>query len=166
MATWADPDVWHALRPSATGRPDLQFAAERFEHHVRHWDEHGFGYWLAEERASGEIVGWIGAARPTFIPELSDAVEIGWALRRPFWGRGLATEGGAAAIEACSAHLPLDEVIALIHPENTRSVAVAARLGFSAAEPAHHALLGEDLRVYRLGRPEALVRPARPRAPG
>jgi RimJ/RimL family protein N-acetyltransferase len=153
LAIWADPDVWDGLRLGAPGRPDLLFAAARFEHHVRHWEEHGFGYWLAEERESGDIAGWMGAAHPSYVPELSGAVELGWALRRPFWGRGLATEGGAAAIRACFASLPDDEVIALIHPANIRSIAVAERLGMSPRERAYHAAAEDELQVYRLRRP-------------
>jgi RimJ/RimL family protein N-acetyltransferase len=153
LAIWADPDVWDGLRLGAPGRPDLLFAAERFEHHLRHWAEHGFGYWLAEDPESGEIAGWIGAAHPSYVPELSRAVEVGWSLRRPFWGRGLATEGAAAAIQACFAYLAEDDVIALIHPDNTRSIAVAERLGMSSGERAYHAAAECELQVYRLRRP-------------
>ena len=102
-AVWADPEVWGALRP---GEPfDPAFAASRAELHVRHWHEHGFGLWVVEERASGELAGWVGPWHPTFVPELADRVEIGWTLRRPFWGRGLATEGAEAAVAAAFSHL-------------------------------------------------------------
>ena len=150
LAVWSDPDVWTSLRPSAAPEPDLRFAAERFEHHVSHWEEHGFGYWLAEERASGQTDGWFGAAYPTHMPEFSHTVEVGWCLRRPFWGRGLGTEGAAAAIEACFAHLPEDELVAFIHPANDRSMAVAHRLGLVAGGRAYNGAVQEEVRVYRL----------------
>lgn len=156
LGIWADPDVWPALRPDAPGAADLRFAAERFEHHIRHWEEHGFGYWLAEERESGDVAGWFGAAHPSYIPELAKVVEVGWTLSRAFWGRGLATEGGAAAVNACLNHLPQGEVVALIHPGNARSIAVAARLGMSAEGRAYHSsIIDGDVRVYRLRAPDA-----------
>ena len=147
-AVWADPDVWRALRP---GEPfDPAFAAARAQLHVRHWREHGFGLWVAEDRASGEPAGWVGPWHPTFVPELADRVEIGWTLRRPFWGRGLATEGAEAAVAAAFAHLGVDEVISLIYPQNLRSIAVARRLGMRDARELLHPGIGLPLRVYAL----------------
>ena len=69
-----------------------------------------------------EPVGWVGYVRRSL--RWGDELELGWSIRRPHWGKGFATE---AAL-----HLrPLgpDRVVHLIHPENTRSVQVAKRLG-------------------------------------
>ena len=45
---WADPDVWHAIGPGVMGmRFDVDYAAGRFEHHIDHWEQYGFGLWLA-----------------------------------------------------------------------------------------------------------------------
>jgi RimJ/RimL family protein N-acetyltransferase len=86
------------------------------------------------------------------VPELAEAAEIGWALRRPFWGQGLASEGAAAAVRSAFAHAGLDEVISLINPANARSVSVAERLGMSPAGDIRRPDTGEVLRVYRLSR--------------
>ena len=45
------------------------------------------------------------------------------------WGRGLATEGGAAALRAAFGALGLRRVIALARPENAPSLAVMRKLG-------------------------------------
>jgi RimJ/RimL family protein N-acetyltransferase len=155
-AIWANPDVFESLRAGQPGDP-AAIAAEGFDRHLRHWDEHGYGVWAAVDRAGGEIIGWLGAAHPTFIPEVADEIEIGWVLRRPFWGRGLASEGAAAAAEAASAHLAPDRLISLILPTNARSIAVAERLGMQTAETVRHPELGIDLRVYELRRGSAGV---------
>jgi RimJ/RimL family protein N-acetyltransferase len=153
MAIWADPDVWRAIGPGAVGLPfDAEYATSRFSHHLNHWERYGFGLWLVEPRSSGEVAGWIGAALPTYIPDLAGAVEIGWTLRRPFWGQGFASEGAAAATEAAFAHLGLDEVVSLIGPTNTRSIAVAERLGMSSAREVCRPDTGERMLVYRGGR--------------
>jgi RimJ/RimL family protein N-acetyltransferase len=169
---WADPDVWQSLRAGQPG-DRAAIAAEAFERQLRHWEEHGYGVWAAVDRSSDEIAGWLGAAHPTFIPELSDEIEIGWVLARPFWGRGLATEGARAARDNAVAHLSPPRLISLILPTNSRSIAVAERLGMTPAElpPAHasfaakaaqcetvtHPELGVDLRVYELPRGSAGV---------
>jgi RimJ/RimL family protein N-acetyltransferase len=150
LGIWTDPAVWAALMP---GRgPDPGFALARFEHHLDHWGRHGFGLWLAEERATRTIAGWCGAAHPDFVPELAHEVEIGWTLRRPFWGRGLASEGAAAAVDAAFAHLQVERVIALVGARNHRSLRVAERLGTRHDRDVLHPPSGELLGVYALSR--------------
>jgi RimJ/RimL family protein N-acetyltransferase len=139
--------VREALRPGEGG--DLAAAANaRFDVQLRHWHEHGFGLWAAGERGSAEIAGWIGAWHPDFIPELTAEIELGWTLRPPFWGRGLATEGALAALEAVSIHLRPPRVISIIDPGNARSIAVARRLGMRASRGVVHPELGLETRVY------------------
>jgi RimJ/RimL family protein N-acetyltransferase len=124
---WSDPGVWQALRPGRPFEPGLGRA--RLDHHLRHWEEHGFGVWMAELVGAREVVGWLGASHPDRLPELSNEIEIGWTLRRPFWGRGLASEGAAAAVAAAFGNLDADHLISLILDSNRRSVSVARRLG-------------------------------------
>jgi RimJ/RimL family protein N-acetyltransferase len=147
-AIWADPDVLSWLRPDG-GDPGA-YAAESFERHRRHWEEHGFGPWAIVERESDAVIGWTGAAHPTFIPELADEVEIGWVLRRSYWGRGLAIEAARAALDAASEHLHAPRLISLIRPDNQRSIAVARRLGMAEAGEAFHPEANLRLRVYAL----------------
>jgi len=55
----------------------------------------GFGVFAAEERPANAFLGWF-YFRPDRV--LSEAMEIGYRLRRSAWGRGLATEGSLALI--------------------------------------------------------------------
>jgi RimJ/RimL family protein N-acetyltransferase len=150
LAVWSDPAVWRALWGER--RFDEGLVRSRFEHHVAHWDRHGFGLLVATEKATGDAAGWIGAAHPDFVDGLERDVEIGWSLREPFRGRGLATEGAAASIDAAFDRLGLDRVIALIDPANSSSIAVARRLGMRHHHDAHHMSTGQPLRVYALDR--------------
>jgi RimJ/RimL family protein N-acetyltransferase len=149
-AIWRERDIWSALRPDIAFDPDA--GGKMLDRHVGHWDRHGFGLWAVTERPSVEIVGWVGPSHPAFIPELSDRIEIGWTLRPSHCGRGIATEGAAAAIDAVFEHLDTDEVISLIHHTNDRSIGVSERLGMTHARDVLHPELGEDLRVYALSR--------------
>jgi RimJ/RimL family protein N-acetyltransferase len=148
IGIWSDPAVWGALQPGS--RPDPGHALERFEHHREHWTRHGFGLWLVEDRATRTIAGWCGAAHPASVPELADEVEIGWTLRRPFWGRGLAGEAAACAVEAAFANLGVDHVIALVAPGNLRSLRVADRLGMRHDRDVTYPATGETLGVLVL----------------
>jgi len=151
----ADPEVWAALRPDTPFDPD--FVDGRFDHHLAHWEEHGFGQFAVEERASGSIVGWVGPWHPVFAPDLAEEVELGWTLRPSSWGRGLASEAAGAALEATFARLPVTQVISLIHPENARSAAVARRLGMRHLHDTRHPGLDMPLRVYVASRGEPAV---------
>jgi RimJ/RimL family protein N-acetyltransferase len=147
-AIWADPYVWQALRPGT--RYDRQHAARRFRHHLDHWQTHGFGLWMVVERETGLTSGWAGPAHPDFVPGLTAETEIGWSLRRPFWGRGLATEAAQAAVSAAREHLRPARLISLIDPANARSIAVAERLGMRREELVVHEELDIELGLYTL----------------
>jgi RimJ/RimL family protein N-acetyltransferase len=148
VAVWSDPAVRAALDPA--GAQDLEDAPKRFSRLLGHWREHGFGLWAVEERASGEMAGWVGATHPAFVPELAEEVEIGWTLRRSSWGRGFATEAAAAAVEAAMDHLEPERLVSLITPDNHRSIAVAQRLGMREDGRVRHGELGFELCVYAL----------------
>jgi RimJ/RimL family protein N-acetyltransferase len=149
-AIWRERDIWSTLRPEIPFDPDA--GRDMLARHLAHWERHGFGLWAVAERPSDAIVGWVGPSHPAFVPELADRIEIGWTLRPPVWGRGIATEGAGAAIDAVFEHLDTDEVISLIHHTNARSIAVAERLGMQHDRDVLHPELGEDLRVYALSR--------------
>jgi RimJ/RimL family protein N-acetyltransferase len=149
-AIWRERDIWRAIRPDIPFDPNHW--RDMLDRQLEHWKRHEFGLWAATDRASGEVIGWIGPSHPAFIPELADQIEIGWTMRPPFWGRGLATEGAAAAVHVAFAHLETDAVISLIHHTNERSIAVATRLGMRHSRDVLHPELGEDLRVYALSR--------------
>jgi len=57
--------------------------------------------------------------------------EIGYHLRRDFWGQGLATEAAIACRDWAFAHLKAERLISLIRPENLPSCRVAERTGMT-----------------------------------
>ena len=77
-----------------------------------------------QERASGRV---IGACDLSFIE--GNAVDLGYMLGLPDWGKGYATEGAAASIDWAIDHLGWDEVVHCIDAANVPSQAVAKRLG-------------------------------------
>jgi RimJ/RimL family protein N-acetyltransferase len=95
------------------------------------WRHEGFSLWAAEELESGRFVGRIGLIRHHDWPVDPDPVEVGWALDERFWGRGLATEGGRAAIACWRDHLDDPRLISITRPDNRRSRAVMERLGLT-----------------------------------
>jgi RimJ/RimL family protein N-acetyltransferase len=95
------------------------------------WRHDGFSLWAAEDLESGRFVGRIGLLRHHDWPEAPDPVEVGWTLHRDWWGRGLATEGGRAAVDCWREHLDDPQLISITLPANRRSRAVMERLGLT-----------------------------------
>ena len=84
---------------------------------IGHWYFRGYGLWAVEEQQSGEMIGRIGCWKP----EGWIGLEVGWSLRRAFWGRGFATEAGLASIDFAFTKLQQSHVISLIRPDNAPS---------------------------------------------
>jgi ribosomal-protein-alanine N-acetyltransferase len=96
---------------------------------VEDWDRFGYGLWTLRDRGSGAFVGR-GGIQPVTIDGV-DEVELGYALRPEWWGRGLATEVSRAALALAFERLDLPNVVAFTMPTNVRSRRVIEKLGFT-----------------------------------
>jgi RimJ/RimL family protein N-acetyltransferase len=142
----ADPEV---MRYIGDGQPLVRPMAWRnLAQMIGHWSLRGYGIWAAEERSTGTLVGRIGFWNPDGWP----GFELGWMLRRAYWGRGYATEGARAALDFAFTRMEQPAVISLIHPENAASIRVAQRLGERLVDSAE--LFGRPALVYRITREE------------
>ena len=119
----ADPEV---MRYIGKGQPlSREDAWRSMAFHSGHWQLRGFGQWAIELKETGRLIGRIGL----FMPEGWPGLEVGWLLDREYWGRGLATEGGRAALNYAFQELRAEHVVSIIHPENHASIRVAEKLG-------------------------------------
>ena len=71
------------------------------------------------------MIGRIGLWNPEGWPQL----EVGWTLRRAYWGQGFATEAAQATVNYAVSVLQEQHLISLIKPGNQASIRVAERLG-------------------------------------
>lgn len=138
----ADPRV-HGWLAGPIDRAGSDAMVDQVNAHIA---EHGFGFWAAERKADGRLVGAIGLqVVPPDLPP-APAGELGWRLAPEAQGVGLATEGAAAALAWGFANLDRDELIAFTATGNLRSQAVMRRIGM-AHDPARdfdHPLLASD----------------------
>jgi len=160
----ADPIVMEHF-PSVLSRAESDASVDRVE---AHFDRHGFGFWAVEcLEGAASFIGFIGLAVPRFETEFTPCVEIGWRLARPWWGRGLATEGARAALAHGFGPLGLAEIVSFTVPANVRSRGVMEKIGMSYAQDFEHPLVpeGHPLRrhvLYRLKRadmPQGIAAP-------
>ena len=121
----AKPEVVAMLAGRAAAAARASADAEQL---ISAWAEArpGAAPWAVEARDGGRLLGHLGL-RP--LPELGGETELLYMLDSEVWGRGLATEGGAAALRAAFGPLGLRRVIALALPGNAASLAVMRKLG-------------------------------------
>lgn len=96
VALDADPQV---RRYVGTGPPPTVafYRDEMLPAWIAHYAHSPYGYWAAHEKPALAFVGWFHL-RPD--PDDAATCDLGYRLARSAWGRGLATEGSRALIDA------------------------------------------------------------------
>ena len=125
-AVFEKPEVWRF--PYGRGFTREETAAF-LQTQLAEWSTCGFGCWLAIERKSDRVIGYVGLSVPVFLPEILPAVEVGWRFDPGVWGRGYASEGARAALAEAFTTLGLNEVCSVPQSDNPASSRVCERLG-------------------------------------
>jgi RimJ/RimL family protein N-acetyltransferase/ribosomal protein S18 acetylase RimI-like enzyme len=118
------------------------------------WERDGYGPWAWFEREGGGFVGR-GGLHHTHVGG-RDEVEVAWAVTPACWGRGYATELGAASLDVGFGPAGLRDVVAFTLPSNVPSWRVMEKLGFAFEREVEHA--GEPHVLYRCTRAVARIR--------
>ena len=105
---------------------DHDAAAALVARWVRHWDEHGFGYWCVRAPAE-RIVGYSGVKR--MVMGGRPVLNLVYRFVPEVWGQGFATEAAAAVVSRASAEMPSETIVARVRPDNTASQNVALKAG-------------------------------------
>ncbi len=119
---YSDPEVMRYVGKGVRTREETEASLAKI---MGHWSQLGFGLWAAHDKQSGSFVGRCG------LQPLADTgeVELGYAFHREFWGRGLATEGSAAAVRFGFETLKLSRIVAIAVPHNCASRRVMEKVG-------------------------------------
>jgi [ribosomal protein S5]-alanine N-acetyltransferase len=114
LALWGDP-------------LDRDGARQWIERNQARYEADGFGRCAMVLRSGGELVGDCGLARTTV--EGDPEIELGWVVAKAHWGRGLATEAGAAWRDYAFERAGLERIVSMISEQNPASRRVAEKLG-------------------------------------
>lgn len=140
-AMCADPEV---MRHIGSGGPVGRDAAWRqLALFLGEWALHGHGMWALERRSDRRLIGRVGFIEPEGWP----GCELAWLLERDAWGQGYALEAARAARAFGRDALGLGALVSFIRAGNTRSIALAERLGATRADPIE--FMGGPVEVYR-----------------
>lgn len=140
-------------RATGVGGPKDRYAAwTNFAAIMGHWQMYGYGLWGVEETDTGAYVGQIGL----WTPEGWMAPEVGWwIVNAGFEGRGYAFEAAMRSRAYAYDTLGWSEAFSVIAPDNTRSIALAERMG-ATLDREDSTPSGKPALIYRHPAPEAL----------
>ncbi len=124
--------------------PDRPKAWRWFALNIGHWALHGYGYFTMELKDTGEACGITGLWNPEGWPE----PELGWVVFEGYEGRGLACEGALRVRDWAYRDLGFNTLTSNIVPGNTRSIALAERMGAWFERSYTNVEMGVDL-LYR-----------------
>lgn len=127
----SDPEVMKFLSNGIpSSREDIQAAIGRI---LAMKEKHGgkFGYWAALEKPTGRFMGWFLFRPAHHDAENTKRIELGYRLRKEFWGLGLATEVSKAIINKGFDEYGVEEIFAIAVKGNVGSIAVMKKCGMN-----------------------------------
>jgi [ribosomal protein S5]-alanine N-acetyltransferase len=135
---WSNPKV---TQYSTGGPRDFQEVKNLIEEYSKTPPKHRFTVTLKE---TGQVIGDCGLVDKEV--EQSPKSELIYFFDPTVWKKGFATEAAKAVLSYAVEQLKLDEIIALIHPENSSSENVALKIGMSLEREIVHK--GRVMRLY------------------
>ncbi len=143
LAMESDPEVMRystGIKPADETRRQelLAWLSEPLTH---------LGHWAIT--VDGAAVGWV-----SLVPLAgTDSVQLAYRLQRAAWGRGYASDAARQLCQYAWRELELDELVAVVWPDNQSSMRVLEKLGFKFRSRERH--YGRETLVYALARPSA-----------
>lgn len=130
LPMWNDPIVTRFIGGRAYTAEEVW---QRVQRYAGSWALLGHGFWAIEDKATGKLVGEIGLmdAKRDIEPPFGKDRELGWALLPEVHGKGYASEALRAALDWEKTYFDGDCLVALIDPDNTPSIKLANRFGFT-----------------------------------
>lgn len=98
---------------------------------LRNYETVGYGCSAVLDKLTHQFIGFCGLVRSH---ELPGEIELIYALAKPYWGQGLATEAAQAMLRYGFETFHLPRIYATVDPDNTASVKVIEKSGFRYTE--------------------------------
>lgn len=110
---------------------------------------HGYGRLAVIDKHDGRLIGWCGLK---YLAELGES-DIGYRFLPEYWGRGYASEAGAAVLRHGFETLELARILGLVLPGNAASAQVLRKLGLHYQRRVHMPRFESDVDIYAIQRP-------------
>lgn len=146
----SDPEVMRYLNGGrASTVEECQSALERtvklFERY-----QNRFGIWNAFAKSTGDYVGWVLFRPDKKQPDNLDFIELGYRLKKKWWGQGVATELSLHMVDYGFRQLGVKEIFADTLVDNYGSQGVMKKIGMTFShEFDHDEIVGSTNRCVR-----------------
>ena len=111
-----------------------QESAVQLNRYRQHFEDKGYTYFAVELLTTGECIGFIGLMYQDFEAAFTPAVDIGWRLKKEFWGQGYATEGAKRCLAFAKNTMKVNKIIAICTIQNINSEHVMQKIGMTKKE--------------------------------
>jgi ribosomal-protein-alanine N-acetyltransferase len=122
---YADPEVMRYIGRGIPYTPEeverMVLAAPDF------YRKYGYGMWPMILKETGQIIGRCGLK---YWEELGET-EIGYLLKKAYWGQGLASEAAQAVLAYAFDTLKLKRIISIAQSPNLASIKVMQKIGLT-----------------------------------
>ena len=106
--------------------------------------KYGYSLYAAEEKSSGNFIGFIGFHWARFDADFCPCIEIGWRLDKDYWHKGYATEGAKACLQHGFDHLGFDTIYSFTAVKNLPSEHVMQKIGMHFYQFFDHPQVPDD----------------------
>nr|WP_245402681.1 GNAT family N-acetyltransferase [Pontibacter sp. E15-1] len=98
------------------------------------YKENGIGRWAVIDKKTHEFLGWSGLKYEKVLRKNFPYYDVGYRLKKQYWGKGVATETAVAALAYGFQKLHLPEIYAAAHVENIASNKILQKIGMKFIE--------------------------------
>jgi ribosomal-protein-alanine N-acetyltransferase len=116
----------------------------------KQYEENGIGRWAVIDKATGDFIGWSGLKYEKNLRRGMEYYDVGYRLRRQYWGQGIATETAIESLKYGFGEMGVEEICAAAHVDNAASNRVLQKIGMALTETFDYD--GELHNWYRLKR--------------
>lgn len=128
----SDPEVHKYLGKSPI--KSLQESKSTISYIRKQYEEDGIGRWAVIDKITNEFIGWAGLKYEKEVRKEMHYYDLGYRLKKQFWGQGIATETALESLNYGFINLNLKEIYAGAHVENVASNKVLQKVGLKFIE--------------------------------
>jgi len=128
----SDPEVHKYLGNKPV--QNIETSRDIIKHIRKQYEENGIGRWAIIEKATNEFIGWTGLKYEKNIRANQHYYDLGYRIKRKYWGKGIATETAVESLKYGFNQLNIREICAAAHRENAASNKILTNLGFKFLE--------------------------------
>ncbi|MFK8057983.1 MAG: GNAT family N-acetyltransferase [Saprospiraceae bacterium] len=149
----SDPDVHEFLgkKPIQT----LEEASKVISYVRNQYAENGIGRWAIIDKKTNDFIGWTGLKYETGLRDGFNYYDLGYRLRKKYWGQGIATETSLESLKYGFETLKLKEIGAAADVNHAASNRVLQKVGLRLVETFD--LEGEPHNWYRITKADWLA---------